>query len=123
MDVAATDASSRAGVEVTVSQAIRVQGITCEVQQLLGEGTIRCVAMEGTEGLRRGEDAEVLGLADSGPRRTSNTRPNLPNVLGQPVDGMGDVTHRAATLDTPPITGIRRPRYHPCHLRDWDQGG
>jgi hypothetical protein len=29
------------GVEVTVSQAVRVQGVTCEVQQLLGEGTIR----------------------------------------------------------------------------------
>ena len=41
------------GVEVTVSQAVRVQGVTCEVQQLLGEGTIRCVAMEGTEGLRK----------------------------------------------------------------------
>lgn len=46
------------GVEVTVSQAVRVQGVTCEVQQLLGEGTIRCVAMEGTEGLQTG--AEVI---------------------------------------------------------------
>ena len=50
---------------VNVSQAIRVQGVTCEVQQLLVEGTIRCVAMEGTEGLRRGEVVEDLGLAYS----------------------------------------------------------
>jgi F0F1-type ATP synthase beta subunit len=48
-------------VDVTVSQAIRVQGVTCEVQQLLGEGTIRCVAMEATEGLKRGELAIGLG--------------------------------------------------------------
>ncbi len=48
-------------VDVTVSQAIRVQGVTCEVQQLLGEGTIRCVAMEATEGLKRGEPAIELG--------------------------------------------------------------
>ena len=48
-------------VDVTVSQAIRVQGVTCEVQQLLGEGTIRCVAMEATEGLKRGEPAIGLG--------------------------------------------------------------
>jgi F-type H+-transporting ATPase subunit beta len=46
---------------VTVSQAIRVQGVTCEVQQLLGEGTIRCVAMEATEGLKRGEPATCVG--------------------------------------------------------------
>ena len=92
MDVAATSETSRAGVEVTVSQAIRVQGITCEVQQLLGEGTIRCVAMEGTEGLRRGEDAEILGQAYSCPGWTSDTRQDFPNVLGHPVDGMGDVT-------------------------------
>ena len=45
--------------EVTVSQAVKVGGITCEVQQLLGESAIRCVAMEGTDGLRRGEEAEV----------------------------------------------------------------
>jgi F-type H+/Na+-transporting ATPase subunit beta len=48
-------------VDVTVSQAIRVQGVTCEVQQLLGEGTIRCVAMEATEGLKRGEPATCVG--------------------------------------------------------------
>ena len=39
VDIAASPGS--ASVEVTVSQAIQVQGVTCEVQQLLGEGTIR----------------------------------------------------------------------------------
>ena len=79
--------------------------------------------MEGTEGLRRGEDAEILGLAYSCTRRKSDTRPNLPNVLGEPVDGRVDVTHRATALDTLPITGTRRRRHHPCHLRDRHQGG
>jgi F0F1-type ATP synthase beta subunit len=36
--------------EQVVEQVIHVQGVTCEVQQLLGEGTIRCVAMEDTGG-------------------------------------------------------------------------
>ena len=84
MDVASEFGASPSGVDVTVSQAIRVQGVTCEVQQLLGEGTIRCVAMEGTEGLRRGEDADVLGLAYSRSCWKSDTRPNIFNVLGCP---------------------------------------
>jgi F-type H+-transporting ATPase subunit beta len=79
------------GVEVTVSQAVRVQGVTCEVQQLLGEGTIRCVAMEGTEGLQRGQDA----LVEGGPIAVPVGRATLGrifNVLGEPVDGKGEVT-------------------------------
>jgi F0F1-type ATP synthase beta subunit len=48
-------------VDVTVSQAIRVQGVTCEVQQLLGKGTIRCVAMEATEGLKRESAIGLVG--------------------------------------------------------------
>ena len=81
VDVATDSTTAALGADVTVSQAIRVQGVTCEVQQLLGEGTIRCVAMEGTEGLKRGEAAEVLGLADSRFGWSSDTRSNLPNVL------------------------------------------
>jgi F0F1-type ATP synthase beta subunit len=76
-------------VDVTVSQAIRVQGVTCEVQ-LLGEGTIRCVAMEATEGLKR---ESAIGLVDRSlylwgvPPWAGSS-----NVLGQPVDGRGEVT-------------------------------
>ena len=50
-----------APVAVTVSQAIRVQGVTCEVQQLLGEGAISGAFVEGVQGLRRGEPALGLG--------------------------------------------------------------
>lgn len=92
VDLVASDTSSGTpGVEVTVSQAVRVQGVTCEVQQLLGEGTIRCVAMEGTEGLKRGE----LAIVEPGPIAVPVGRATLGrifNVLGQPVDGMGEVT-------------------------------
>jgi hypothetical protein len=59
VDISASPGIS--SVDVTVSQAIRVQGVTCEVQQLLGEGTIRCVAMEATEGLKRGAPAVGVG--------------------------------------------------------------
>jgi F-type H+-transporting ATPase subunit beta len=93
-------------VAVTVSQAIRVQGVTCEVQQLLGEGTIRCVAMEGTEGLRRGEEADVFGLAYRCSCRTSYAWSDFPNVLGAPIEGGGDVI-RSASVKVIPLGFIR----------------
>lgn len=82
-----TDAVGR----VTVSQAVKIGDITCEVQQLLGESAIRCVAMQGNDGLRRGEAAEV----DAGPIQVPVGRCTLGrifNVLGEPVDGRGEVT-------------------------------
>jgi len=116
VDVTANPSQVGSLEDITVSQAIRVQGVTCEVQQLLGEGTIRCVAMEGTEGLRRGEDAEVLGGAHSGTSWKINIGPNILNVLGNPVDGMGDVTHGVEAFNPPPITSIRGLRYHTRYL-------
>jgi len=65
VDVTANPSQVGSLEDITVSQAIRVQGVTCEVQQLLGEATIRCVAMEGTEGLGRDEDAEVFSKSNS----------------------------------------------------------
>ena len=60
VDLSMEGSAANASGQVTVSQAVRVGSITCEVQQLLGESAI---AMEGTDGLRRGEAAEV----ESGP--------------------------------------------------------
>ena len=48
--------------------------IVAEVEQHLGEGRVRCVAMKPTEGLVRGMKADDLGETDfraSGPRRHS----------------------------------------------------
>src|SRR5579863_7275303 len=76
--------------------------VTAEVQQHLGEGRVRAVAMEPTEGMVRGMKATDLGV----PITVPVGRPTLGrvmNVLGKPVDQLGPVVsdkqypiHRAA---------------------------
>src|SRR5215831_7209377 len=64
--------------------------VTAEVQQHLGEGRVRAVAMEPTEGMVRGMKA-----VDSGDSiRVPVGRPTLGrvmNVLGKPVDQLGPI--------------------------------
>ena len=64
--------------------------IICEVQQHIGEGRVRTVAMQPTEGLVRGMSAEDLGepiTVPVGPQ----TLGRVLNVLGEPVDKKGPV--------------------------------
>lgn len=68
--------------------------ITVEVMQHLGEGRVRCVAMQPTEGLVRGFKAISLG----GPITIPVGRETLGrvlNVLGEPVDERGPVLTKA----------------------------
>jgi len=61
-----------------------------EVAQHLGNHTVRCIAIESTEGLRRGLDAYDTGAQISVPvGREVLTR--VMNVLGQPIDGRGEI--------------------------------
>jgi F-type H+-transporting ATPase subunit beta len=73
-----------------------------EVEQHLGEGNVRCVAMEPTDGLMRGMKAIDLGQPISVPVGRA-TLGRVMNVLGEPVDNLGPITtekrypiHRAA---------------------------
>ncbi|HZU09712.1 MAG TPA: F0F1 ATP synthase subunit beta [Pseudacidobacterium sp.] len=64
--------------------------VILEVQQHLGEGRVRCVAMEPTEGMVRGMKAIDLG----GPITVPVGRETLGrvlNVIGKPVDELGPV--------------------------------
>ena len=64
--------------------------IICEVQQHIGEGRVRTVAMQPTEGLVRGMLAEDLDgpiTVPVGPQ----TLGRILNVLGEPVDKKGPV--------------------------------
>jgi F-type H+-transporting ATPase subunit beta len=64
--------------------------IIVEVQQHLGEGRVRCVAMKPTEGVVRGMKAYDTGQEITVPvGRTTLGR--VLNVLGEPVDGFGPV--------------------------------
>ncbi len=76
--------------------------IICEAQQHIGEGRVRTIAMEATEGLVRGMKAESLGRPITVPVG-KETLGRILNVIGQPVDNMGPVNaskfypiHRAA---------------------------
>src|SRR5215470_18229730 len=62
--------------------------ITVEVQQHLGEGRCRCVAMEPTEGLIRGMKAIDLEGPITVPVGPA-TLGRVLNVIGEPVDKLG----------------------------------
>ncbi len=64
--------------------------IICEVQQHLGEGRVRTVSMQPTEGLVRGMPVEDLGEPISVPVGPQ-TLGRVMNVLGEPVDERGPV--------------------------------
>jgi F-type H+-transporting ATPase subunit beta len=64
--------------------------IICEVQQHLGEGRVRTVALKPSEGLVRGMKAYDTGSAISVPVGRA-TLGRVLNVLGEPVDGLGPV--------------------------------
>ncbi len=61
-----------------------------EVEQHIGEDTVRCVAMESTDGLRRGVKVEDLGRPIAVP--TGNqVKGRLLNVIGEPIDHLADL--------------------------------
>eukprot|EP00899_Mesostigma_viride_P000952 jgi/Mesvir1/10858/Mv06411-RA.1 len=64
--------------------------VTCEVQQLLGDNQVRAVAMSATDGLMRGLEILDTGAPLSVPVGEI-TLGRIFNVLGEPVDGLGDV--------------------------------
>src|SRR3974390_2151199 len=71
--------------------------VTAEVQQHLGEGRVRAVAMEPTEGMVRGMKAVDTGAPISVPVGRA-TLGRVLNVLGAPVDERGPI---AATKTYP----------------------
>src|SRR5256886_16374527 len=64
--------------------------VTVEVQQHLGEGRVRAVAMEPTEGMVRGMKAIDSGRPIEVPVGRA-TLGRVMNVLGKPVDQLGPV--------------------------------
>lgn len=62
-----------------------------EVEQHIGEDTVRCVAMESTDGLRRGVKVEDLGRPIAVPTG-EQVKGRLLNVIGEPIDKLPDVS-------------------------------
>jgi F-type H+-transporting ATPase subunit beta len=65
-------------------------GLTLEVQQQLGDGVVRCIAMGSSDGLRRGLPVTDTGAPITVPVGTK-TLGRIMDVLGQPIDGKGEV--------------------------------
>jgi F-type H+-transporting ATPase subunit beta len=64
--------------------------VVCETEQHIGEGRIRTIAMQATEGMVRGMKAISLGGPITVPVG-KQTLGRVLNVLGEPVDEMGPV--------------------------------
>jgi len=64
--------------------------VTCEVQQLLGDRTIRAIAINATDGLIRGIEVRDTGKSLSVPVGQV-TLGRIFNVLGEPIDNLGSV--------------------------------
>lgn len=75
-----------------VYDALKVHGtdITLEVQQQLGDGVVRTIALGSTDGLKRGLVAENTGRAIAVPVG-KGTLGRIMDVLGNPIDEAGPV--------------------------------
>jgi len=90
-----------------ILNALEVQGsevrVVLEVSQHLGENTVRCISMEGTDGLVRGQNV----LDTAAPIQVPVGRETLGrimNVIGEPIDNRGPIktTKRAPIHADPP---------------------
>ena len=74
-----------------VYDALMVEnGLTLEVQQQIGDGVVRTIAMGSTDGLKRGIGVDNTGAPVSVPVGPK-TLGRIMDVLGRPVDGKGEV--------------------------------
>ena len=62
-----------------------------ECRQHIGENTVRCIAMDATDGLRRGMKVKPIGSAITVPIG-EKVKGRLLNVIGASIDGMKPVT-------------------------------
>lgn len=75
---------------IHIKDASRDVPLTAEVAQHMGDNTVRCVAMDVTDGIQRG-----MAVTDTGEAITvpvgEGTLGRLFDVLGNPIDGLGDI--------------------------------
>ena len=77
------------------------QGLTFEVQQQLGDGIVRTIAMGSSDGIRRGMKVRATGANIQVPVGPA-TLGRVMDVLGRPIDERGPI-------DTKEFRGIHQP--------------
>ena len=65
-------------------------GLTLEVQQQIGDGIVRTIAMGTTDGLKRGLEVKNTGAPINVPVG-KGTLGRIMNVLGEPIDNKGPI--------------------------------
>ncbi len=83
-----------------IHDALRVkrangQDLIIEVQQHIGEDTVRCVAMDNTDGLQRNLEVVPTGSPIVMPAG-DQIKGRMMNVIGQPIDGMEPLSMEGA---------------------------
>jgi F-type H+-transporting ATPase subunit beta len=106
---AVVDVQFKGGVP-EILNALVVEGhepkLILEVAQHLGENTVRTIAMDGTDGLVRGNPVNDTGAPIMVPVGEP-TLGRIVNVLGDPIDGRGPINEKARRPihnDAPPLT-------------------
>jgi len=74
----------------TGEKGLAEQGLTFEVEQQLGDGVVRCIAMGSGDGLRRGMKVSSTGAPISVPVG-KGTLGRIMDVLGRPIDEAGPI--------------------------------
>ena len=83
------------------------KGLTFEVEQQLGDGVVRCIALGSSDGLRRGMKVTSTGAPISVPVG-KGTLGRIMDVLGRPIDEAGPIKTDRAPLDPPGRAQVRR---------------
>jgi F-type H+-transporting ATPase subunit beta len=91
---AVVDVQFQTGHMPRVYDALKIPsaGLTLEVQQQLGDGVVRTIAMGSTDGLKRGVEVNTTGEPIKVPVG-QGTLGRIMDVLGEPVDEAGEVKY------------------------------
>jgi len=89
------DSKDEAACLPSIHDALKVKRpdgreLIVEVYQHIGEETVRCVAMDSTDGLRRGLEVDCTGSAIKMPVG-AQIRGRVMNVTGDAIDGLGNL--------------------------------
>ncbi len=90
VDVKFDDEKDLPAILSALETPLQDRKLVLEVAQQLGESVVRCIAMDSTDGLRRGQEVVDTGAPISIPVGPG-TLGRIMNVLGQPVDERGPI--------------------------------
>ena len=96
-------------------------GLTLEVQQQLGDGVVRTIALGSSDGLRRGMTVVNTGKPITVPVG-AKTLGRIMDVLGRPIDERGPVDADEVDVDPPPRADVRGAVAVDRAARDRHQG-